>query len=170
MDLAKVEVVVKWDRPSTITEVRSFLGLAGYYNRFIKGFSSIAAPLTRLTKKSIKFEWDENCENSFCQLKWKLITTPVLVIPSGSGGYVVYSDASCLGLGCVLMQHGKVIAYGSRQLKIHKRNYPTYDLELTAVIYALKLWRYYLYMETFDIYTNHKSLQYLFIHKELNMQ
>lgn len=169
-DPAKVEVIVNWERPASVTEVRSFLGLAGYYRRFVKGFSSIAAPLTNLTKKNVKFNWDEACEKSFQELKSHLVTAPVLTLPSEGGGFVIYSDASRKGLGCVLMQHGKVIAYASRQLKNHEQNYPTHDLELAAMVFALKIWRHYLYGETCEIFTDHKSLKYLFTQKELNLR
>ncbi|RVW83863.1 Retrovirus-related Pol polyprotein from transposon 412 [Vitis vinifera] len=104
-------------RPNTVTEIRSFLGLPSYYRRFIEGFSKIALPLTKLTQKGVKFEWSNDCERSFQELKNKLVTTPILTIPLGSGGFVVYSDASLQGLVCILMQHGKVVAYASRQLK-----------------------------------------------------
>ena len=114
------------------------MGMVGYYCRFVEGLSSLAAPLTRLTKKNAKFKWNEDCERSFLELKKRLSTAPVLPLLSGSGGYTVYTDASYLGLGCVLMQHGKVIAYGSRQLKNHEKNYPTNDLELSAIIHILK--------------------------------
>ncbi|KAL6318509.1 hypothetical protein AAG906_000587 [Vitis piasezkii] len=132
VDPRKVDVVSNWRRPTTVTEIRSFLGLAGYYRRFIEGFSKIALPLTSLTQKGVKFEWSDDCERSFQELKNRLVIAPILTIPSGSGGFVVYSDASRQGLGCVLMQHGKVVAYASRQLKSYERNYPTHDLELAA--------------------------------------
>ena len=99
-----------------------------------------------------------------------MTTAPVLALPDDQGGFVVYSDASLIGLGCVLMQRDRVIAYGSRQLKAHEGNYPVHDLELAAVIYALKLWRHHLYGEDFEIYTDHKSLQYVFSQKELNLR
>ncbi|KAL8134756.1 hypothetical protein AgCh_009680 [Apium graveolens] len=117
VDPTKIEVVSNWERPTTPTEVRSFIGLAGYYRRFVQDFGKIAAPLTRLTRKTEKFEWTEKCENSFQELKKRLVTAPVLALPDGKGDFVIYSDASHKGLGCVLMQHGKVIAYASRQLK-----------------------------------------------------
>ena len=170
VDPAKVEAITNWSRPSTVTEVRSFLGLAGYYRRFVEGFSTIAMPLTQLTRKSNKFIWTDECEISFQELKKRLVTSPVLTLPYGMGGYVIYSDASKKGLGCVLMQHGKVIAYASRQLKPHEVNYPTHDLELAAVIFALKIWRHYLYGDKCDIFTDHKSLKYIFTQKELNMR
>ncbi|RVW22924.1 Retrovirus-related Pol polyprotein from transposon 17.6 [Vitis vinifera] len=139
VDPGKVDAVANWRRPSTVTEIRSFLGLAGYYRRFIEGFSKIALPLTKLTQKGVKFEWSDDCECSFQELKNRLVSAPILTIPSGSGGFVVYSDASHQGLGCVLMQHGRVVAYASRQLKPYERNYPTHDLELAAVVFALKI-------------------------------
>ncbi|KAL8154567.1 hypothetical protein AgCh_000077 [Apium graveolens] len=117
VDPSKIEAVSNWERPTTPTEVRSFIGLAGYYRRFVQDFAKIAAPLTRLTRKTEKFEWKEKCENSFQELKKRLITAPVLALPDRKGDFVIYSDASHKGLGCVLMQHDKVIAYASRQLK-----------------------------------------------------
>ncbi|KAL0537627.1 hypothetical protein IC582_026610 [Cucumis melo] len=159
---AKIEAVTSWTRPFTVSEVRSFLGLAGYYRRFVENFSRIATPLTQLTKKGAPFVWSKACENSFQNLKQKLVTAPVLTVPDGSGSFVIYSDASKKGLGCVLMQQGKVVAYASRQLKSHEQNYPTHDLELAAVVFALKIWRHYLYGEKIQIITDHKSLKYFF--------
>ena len=140
VDPAKIEAIEKWEPPRTPLEVRSFLGLAGYYRRFIQDFSRIAAPLTTLTRKNVKFEWKPEQDNAFNVLKEKLSSAPVLSLPEGNDGFVVYSDASKLGLGCVLMQNGKVIAYASRQLKVHERKYPTHDMELAAVVFALKIW------------------------------
>ena len=170
VDPAKVEAVLEWKQPKNITDIRSFLGLAGYYRKFIQDFSRIASPMTRLLKKGVKFDWDAKCEESFQILKEKLTTSPVLTLPSEHGGFEVYADASGTGLGCVLMQHGKVIAYASRQLKNHEKNYPTHDLELAAVVFALKIWRHYLYGEQFEVFSDHKSLKYLFSQKELNMR
>ena len=145
VDPQKVEAVMNWERPTNVTEIRSFLGLAGYYRRFVQDFSRIAAPLTKLTRKGVKFVWCDDCEMSFQELKNRLISAPILTLPDDSGEFVIYSDASRQGLGCVLMQHGKVIAYASRQLKSHEMNYPTHDLELAAVVFALKIWRHDLY-------------------------
>ncbi|KAL6225621.1 hypothetical protein ACLB2K_004470 [Fragaria x ananassa] len=145
MDPAKIEAVLEWKAPTTPTEVRSFLGLARYYRRFIEGFSKIALPMTRLTRKNVKYIWDDNCERAFQKLKERLTTAPILTIPESGVPFVIYSDASHQGLGCILMQNGKVVAYASRQLKMHEKNYPTYDLELVAVVFALKVWRHYLY-------------------------
>ncbi|XP_035844033.1 uncharacterized protein LOC118490479 [Helianthus annuus] len=170
VDPTKVEAITKWPRPTSVTEIRSFLGLAGYYRRFVERFSVIALPLTKLLRKGVKYSWNEEQEKSFEELKKRLVSSPILALPSGSGGYQVYSDASKKGLGCVLMQHGKVIAYASRQLKPYEVNYPTHDLELAAVVFALKIWRHYLYGESCDIFTDHKSLKYIFTQKELNMR
>ena len=170
VDSSKIQAIRDWNRPTTVTEIRSFLGLAGYYRRFIKDFSKIAMPLTRLTRKENAFEWTDKCENSFQVLKDCLTSAPVLTLPKEGGGYEVYTDASGVGLGCVLMQQGKVIAYASRQLKPHEERYPVHDLELAAVIFALKIWRHYLYGEQFIVYSDHKSLKYLFSQKELNMR
>ncbi|KAL0554942.1 hypothetical protein IC582_008872 [Cucumis melo] len=170
VDPAKIEAVTGWTRPSTVSEVRSFLGLAGYYRRFVENFSRIATPLTQLTRKGAPFVWSKACEDSFQNLKQKLVTAPVLTVPDGSGSFVIHSDASKKGLGCVLMQQGKVVAYASRQLKSHEQNYPTHDLELAAVVFALKIWRHYLYGEKIQIFTDHKSLKYFFTQKELNMR
>ncbi|GJS36691.1 putative nucleotidyltransferase, ribonuclease H [Tanacetum coccineum] len=141
---SKIEAVKSWEAPRTSYEVRSFLGLAWYYRRFIKNFVKIAKPLTILTQKSKTFDWGEEQENAFQTLKVKLCNAPVLALLDGPEDFVVYCDASGLGLGCVLMQRGKVIAYASRQLKIHEKNYTTHDLELGAVVFALKIWRHYL--------------------------
>ncbi|KAL0536186.1 hypothetical protein IC582_025125 [Cucumis melo] len=170
VDPAKIEAVTSWTRPSTVSEVCSFLGLAGYYRRFVENFSCIATPLTQLTRKGSHFVWSKACKDSFQNLKQKLVTALVLTVPDGSGSFVIYSDASKKGLGCVLMQQGKVVAYASRQLKSHEQNYPTHDLELAVVVFALKILRHYLYGERIQIFTDHKSLKYFFTQKELNMR
>ncbi|GJZ05698.1 putative reverse transcriptase domain-containing protein [Tanacetum coccineum] len=133
VDPSKVESVKNWKTPESPTEIRSFLGLAGYYRRFIKNFSKIAKPLTQLTQKNKAYVWGEEQEEAFHVLKEKLCNAPVLALPDGPNDFVVYCDASNQGFGCVLMQRGKVIAYASRQLKIHEKNYTTHDLELGAV-------------------------------------
>ena len=161
MDPKKIEAVVSWEQPKNVFEIRSFLGLDGYYRRFVEHFSLLVAPLTRLTKKRVKYEWSEDCEQSFQKLKSRLTMAPVLALPTPGVEYVVFSDASRQGLRCVLMQDGRVIAYASHQLKKHETNYPTHDLELAAVVFALKIWRHYLYGETCRIFTDHKSLKYL---------
>ncbi|GKE86484.1 putative reverse transcriptase domain-containing protein, partial [Tanacetum coccineum] len=139
VDPAKIKAVMNWKALKNVGEIRSFLGLAGYYRRFIQDFSKIASSLTKLTKKNAPFEWGEEQEEAFVILRRKLCETPILVLPDGTEDMVVYCDASYVGLGCVLMQRGKVIAYASRQLKKHEKNYPTHDLEFAAVVFALKI-------------------------------
>ena len=152
----KVEAVMSWERPKSVFEIRSFLGLAGYYRRFIEDFSRIAALITRLTRKEVKFEWDDRCEEAFQELKRRLTSAPILIVSERGQGYTVYYDASRAGLGCVLMQSGRVVAYSSRQLKNHEQNYPTHDMELESVVFALKIWRHYLYGEEFEVYSTIK--------------
>ncbi|CAA0840179.1 Uncharacterized mitochondrial protein AtMg00860, partial [Striga hermonthica] len=160
----------KWETPKNASDICNFLGLAGYYRRFIEGFSKVAQPLTNLTKKKIKFVWSPQCKLSFLELKKRLTSAPMLTIPDPTLEFTIYSDASKMGLGCVLMQQGKVVAYASRQLKPHEVNYPTHDLELAVVVHALKIWRHYLYGGKCEIFTDHKSLKYIFPQKELNMR
>ena len=169
MDSQKIEVVKQWPRTTSATDIRSFLGQTGYYRRFVEGFSSIASPLTRLTQKMVKFQWSDDCEKSFAELKTRLTSTPLLTLPKGSDGYVIYCDASRVGLDYVVMQRDKVIAYASRQLKVHDKNYPIHYLEFAAVVFALKIWRHYLYGVHVDVLTYHKILQYVFTQKELNL-
>ncbi|XXG82456.1 hypothetical protein AAC387_Pa10g0402 [Persea americana] len=168
VDPKKIEAILNWKQPSTVTEIRSFLGLAGYYGRFVNGFSTLATPMTKLTRKNEPFVWTDECEASFQELKNRLTSAPILTLPTTGGGFTIYSDASNKGLGCVLMQNGKVITYASRQLKNHEQNYPTHDLELAAVVFALKIWRHYLYGEKFEVMTDHQSLKYIFTQRDLN--
>ena len=140
VDLTKIKAIVNWKPPRNVTEVRSFLGLAGYCRRFMRGFSIIASPLTKLLRKGITFEWTDKCQNSFEQLKGMLVEAPVLTQPTSGKEYNLYSDASSIGLGCILMQDGKVVAYASKQLKPHEQNYSTHDVELAVVMFALKFW------------------------------
>ncbi|GJX54069.1 putative nucleotidyltransferase, ribonuclease H [Tanacetum coccineum] len=170
VDPAKIEAVKNWTSPTTPTEVRQFLGLAGYYRRFIEGFSKIAKPSTKLTQKNKSYIWGKEKELGFQLLKQKLSKAPILALPEGNDNFVVYCDASLQGLGAVLMQKEKVIAYASRQLKPHEENYTTHDLELGAVIFALKIWRHYLYGTKCTVFTDHKSLQHILRQKELNMR
>ncbi|KAH0642123.1 hypothetical protein KY290_035222 [Solanum tuberosum] len=142
----KTDAVKGWPKPLNPTDIKSFLGLAGYYRRFVEGFFSIASPLTTLTQKKAKFVWSKACDKSFQELKDRLTSALVLTLPEGTNSFVVYCDAFRVGLGCVLMQHGNVIAYASKQLK-----------------------RNYLYGVHVDVFTDHKSLQYVFIQKDLNL-
>ncbi|GJR15880.1 putative nucleotidyltransferase, ribonuclease H [Tanacetum coccineum] len=170
VDPAKIEAIKNWAAPTTPTEVRQFLGLAGYYRRFIKEFSLISKPLTKLTQQNKPYVWGDDEEEAFQTLKLKLCSAPILSLPEGSEDFVVYCDASLKGFGAVLMQREKVIAYASRQLRKNEENYTTHDLELGAVVFALRLWRHYLYGTKCTVYTDHKSLQYILDQKELNMR
>ena len=170
VDPSKIQAVTEWLAPTSVREIRSFLGLAGYYRRFIENFSKIAKPMTELLKKDTKFKWTEDCEASFQELKKRLTIAPVLTLPDIHKEFQVYCDASRLGLGCVLMQDVRVVSYASRQLKPHELNYATHDLELAAVVHALKTWRHYLIGNRCDVYTDHKSLKYILTQKELNLR
>jgi hypothetical protein len=153
-----------------VGEIRSFLGLAGYYKRFIEGFSKFAKSMTTLLEKNVKFMWSKKCQAKFKKLKNRLTTAPVLILPDLSKSFSIYCDASRLGFGCVLKQEGRVVAYASRQLRKHELNYPTHDLELATVVHALKIWRHYLIGQKSDIYTDHKSLKYIFTQSDLNLR
>ncbi|WVZ70841.1 hypothetical protein U9M48_019477 [Paspalum notatum var. saurae] len=170
VDPSKISSVMDWKVPEVVKEVRGFLGLAGYYRRFIESFSKIAKPMTSLLEKGVPFIWSKERQAAFDELKKRLTTAPVLTLPDLTKSFTVYCDASKEGLGCVLMQEGKVIAYASRQLRKHEVNYPTHDLELAAVVHALKIWRHYLFGNRCEIYTDHKSLKYIFTQNELNMR
>ncbi|KAG8483030.1 hypothetical protein CXB51_021959 [Gossypium anomalum] len=145
VDPSKISAILDWKPPRNVTKVRSFLGLAGYYRRFVKGFSMIATPMTKLLQKDVKFEWSEKCQKSFDQLKTYLTEAPVLVQPESGKEFVIYSDAPLLGLGCVLMQEA-------------------------AIVFALKIWRHYLFGERCHVYSDHKSLKYLMTQKDLNLR
>ncbi|GJT06676.1 putative reverse transcriptase domain-containing protein, partial [Tanacetum coccineum] len=170
VDPGKIEAIKSWAALTTPMEVRQFLGLDGYYRRFIEGFSLISKPLTKLTPKNKKYEWGKEEEEAFQTLKQKLCSAPILAFPEGTEDFVVYCDASLKGYGVVLMQKEKVIAYASRQLKVHEENYTTHDLELGAIVFAFRLWRHYLYGTKCVVFTDHKSLQYILNQKELNLR
>jgi hypothetical protein len=170
VDPSEVQEVMDWKTPKSVHQIRSFLGLAGYYHRFITDFSRIAKPMTELLKKCVKFVWSEECDKAFHTLREHLTSAPVLTQPDMSKPFEVFCDASGTGLGCVLMQENRVIAYASRALRSHEKNYPTHDLELAAVVHALKLWRHYLMGNHCNIYTDHKSLKYIFTQSDLNMR
>jgi hypothetical protein len=161
VDPSKVQEVMDWKPPKSVYQIRSFLGLAGYYRRFIPDFSRIAKPMTELLKKGVKFVWSEECDKAFHTLREHLTSTPVLTQPNMSKPFEVFCDASGTGLGCVLMQENRVIAYTSWALRPHEKNYPTHDLELAAVVHALKIWRHYLMGNHCNIFTDHKSLKYI---------
>jgi hypothetical protein len=133
-----------WKPPKSVHQIRSFLGLAGYYRRFIPDFSRIAKPMTELLKKGVKFVWSEECDKAFHTLREHLTSAPVLTQLDMSKPFEVFCDASGTGLGCVLIQENRVIAYASRALRPHEKKYPTHDLELATVVHALKIWRHYM--------------------------
>jgi hypothetical protein len=170
VDSSKIQDVLSWEVPKNVMEVRSFLGLLGYYRRFIKGFSKFSKPMTELLRRDKKFEWSAKCESSFQELKRRITTTPILVMTDMEKQFTIYCDASGQGLGCVLMQDGHVVAYASRQLRKHEEHYPTHNLELAAVVHALKLWRHYLIGKICEVYSDHKSLKYIFTHPDLNLR
>jgi hypothetical protein len=168
VDPAKVEAIMEWPAPMNVTEVHSFMGLAGYYRRFVEGFSKIANPITKLQKKNKKFVWTEKCAEAFRRLKELLTTAPILKVPDMDANFLVCTDASKEGLGGVLMQDERVIAYISRKMRRHEENYATHDLELLAIVYALKVWRHYLIGRKFELKTDHCGLQHIFTQSDLN--
>jgi hypothetical protein len=170
VDPSKVQEVLDWKPSISVHQIHSFLGPAGYYLRFIPDFSRIAKPMIELLKKGVKFSWNRKFEDAFHTLRAHLTTAPVLAQPDVSNPFDIYCDASGIGLGCVLMQDNRVIAYASQALRTHEQNYPTHDLELAAVIHALKIWRHHLMGTKCHIYTDHKSLKYIFTQADLNMR
>jgi hypothetical protein len=168
VDPEKIEAIRGWPTPRNVSEVRSFMGLVGYYRRFIVGFSKISHPITSLQKKGIKFEWTSECEENFNLLKELLTSAPVLKIVDPNESFVVCTDACKEGLGGVLTQNGHVIGYESRNLKEHERNYATHDLELASIVHTLKMWRHYLMGKRFELRTDHSGLKYLFEQPTLN--
>jgi hypothetical protein len=170
VDPSKVREVLEWKPPTTVSEVRSFLVLDDYYRWFISNFSKITKPIIELLKKGNKYVWSKACDEAFQHLKKLLTTSPVLAQPNTTKPFDVYCDTSGTGLGGVLMQEGRVISYSSRQLRHHEEHYPTHDLELAAVVMALRTWRHYLLGNVVHIYTDHKSLKYIFTQPDLNMR
>jgi hypothetical protein len=162
VDPSKVQDVLSCKAPTSVGVIWSFLGLAGYYQRFIEGFSKINKPMTELLEKDKQFEWTPSCEASFQELKKRLTTASVLVMPDMEKPFSIYCDVSGQGLGCVLMQDGRMVAYASRQLRKHEVNCLTHDLELAIVVHALMIWRHYLMGKRCELYTDHKSLKYIF--------
>jgi len=168
VDETKIEAIKSWPVPQTVTQVRSFLGLAGFYRRFVKDFSTIAAPLHELTKKGVVFRWGKAHEESFCTLKDKLTHAPLLQLPNFGKTFELECDASGVGIGGVLMQEGKPIAYFSEKLHGPVLNYSTYDKELYALVRSLETWRPYLWPKEFVIHSDHESLKYLRSQNNLN--
>ena len=165
VDPRKIETIKKWPAPTNVSEVRSFLGLASYYRKFVKKFSAIATPLTALLHKDLKFEWSKEAQKAFDILKEKLTTTPVLLLPDPTKPFVVTTDASDFAIGAVLTQNqGKgeqPVAYESRKLSPAEQNYATHEKELLAIIHAIRTWRMYLEGQHFTVVTDHASLEYI---------
>jgi hypothetical protein len=166
----KVKDVLSWKTPQNILDIRSFLELVRYYKRFIEGFSKISKPMTELLAKGNTFEWTPRRETSFQEWKKRLTTAPVFTMPNMEKPFSIYYDAFGQGLGCVLMQDGHVVAYASRQLRKHEEKYPTHDMELAAVVHALNIWRHYIIGKRCEVYSDHKSLKYIFTQLDLNLR
>jgi hypothetical protein len=161
---------LSWNTPQNVSDIISFLGLAGYCRRFIEGFSKISKRTTKLLMKGKTFEWTPRRETSFQELKKRLTMTPILTMPNMEKSFLIYCDASGQGLGCVLMQEGHVVAYASRHLRKHEEKYPTHDLELAIVVHALKIWRHYIIGKRCEVYSDPKSLKYIFTQPDLNLR
>lgn len=161
VDLVQIEAIQSWARDTSFTEIRSFLGLDGYYRHFIEGFSTIVAPLTQLTRQDVPLLWSEEFDLRFQKCKELLTTALILTLPVKGESFSIYCDASSVGLSCVLIQHSQLIVYVSRQLRAHECHYPTHDLELAPVVFMLKMWRHYLYGVHCEIYMDHHNLQYI---------
>jgi hypothetical protein len=168
IDPEKIESIREWSTPKNVIEFRSFMGLNGYYRRFIVGFSRIAHPTTSLQRKEKKVQWTEECEKSFEKLKQLLTGAPILRIADPNEDFLVCTDACKEGLGGVLNQNGFVICYESRKLKEDENNYATHDLDLAAIVHALNKWRDYLMGKKFEPGIDHNSLKYLFDQPTLN--
>src|SRR4051812_5833384 len=170
VDPDRVRTIQEWAPPRNVKQLRSFLGLASYCRKFVENFSKIAKPMTELLCKGKRYTWLPACQAAFEELKRRLTTAPILTPPDESQPFQVFCDASLNGLGGVLMQGRNIVAYTSRQLKQAERNYPTHDLELAAVIHALVTWRHLLLWRKVDVFTDHKSLKYLFTQPNLNLR
>jgi hypothetical protein len=170
VDLEKIEAIRGWSMPNNVIEVRSFMGLAGYYRIFIEGFSKIAHPITSFQKKGVKFQWTLDFEKSFQQLKNLLTSAPILRIVDPNEDFIVCIDAYKESLSGVLSQNGYVVCYESRKLKEHERHYATHDLELAAIVHALNMWMKYLMGNIFELRTDDSGLKYLFGQPTLNVR
>ncbi|XP_035542982.1 uncharacterized protein LOC118343747, partial [Juglans regia] len=168
VDEEKVKAIQEWSTPTTVSEVRSFHGLASFYRRFVCDFSSLAAPLTEVIKKNVPFKWGKEQEKAFSLIKEKLTNAPLLVLPNFAKTFEIECDASGIGIGAVLMQEGRPIAYFSEKLSGAAQNYPTYDKEMYALVRALENWQHYLWPKEFVIHTDHESLKHLKGQQRLN--
>ncbi|KAI3412628.1 Hydrolase_4 domain-containing protein [Psidium guajava] len=168
MDPAKIESIVGWEPPTKVTELRSFLGLTNYYRRFVKGYSSITAPLTDMLKKDKTWEWTERCQGAFERLKKAMTEEPVLALPDCSKPYEVETDASDFAIGCVIMQDGHPVAYESRKLNETERRYTVQEKEMTAIVHCLRTWRHYLLGSKFVVRTDNVATSYFQTQKKLS--
>jgi hypothetical protein len=168
VDPKNIEAIRGWPTPNNVSEFIYFMGLSGYYRRFILGFSKITHPITYLQKKGIIFEWTSKCEQNFNLLKQLLTSAPILNIFDPNGSFVVCTDSCKEGLGGFLTQNGHVIGYESRKLQEYERRYDTHDLELASIIHALKMWGNYLLGKRFELRTDHSGLKYHFEQPTLN--
>ncbi|XP_074555934.1 uncharacterized protein LOC141811777 [Curcuma longa] len=168
VDEEKVKAIREWPTPKTINEVRSFHGLASFYRRFVKNFSTLAAPLTEVVKKNVGFHWDSEQNSAFNLLKEKLTSAPILALPNFAKTFEIECDASGIGIGAVLIQEGQPLAYFSEKLSGATLNYPTYDKEMYALVRALETWQHYLWPKEFVIHTDHESLKHLKSQSKLN--
>lgn len=146
-------------------KLKVFFGLTGYYRKFIEGFSKLELSLTQLTQKGQAYVWEVHCEESFQELNKKLTSAPVFIFLNPSESFVVYYDVLNIGLGGVLMQNGQVVAYTSRQLRVQERNYPMHDLKLETIVFMLEIWRHCLFGLKFKVFSDHRSLKYLYDQK-----
>ena len=161
MDEEKVKAIKEWPTPKSITEVRSFHGLASFYWRFVKDFSTLAAPLTEVIKKNVGFHWGTDQENAFATIKERLCSAPVLALPNFNKNFEIECDASRIRIGDVLMQDKRPIAFFSEKLSEASLKHPTYDKEIYALVRALETWQHYLWPREFMIHTDHESLKHL---------
>src|SRR5438034_11765022 len=161
VDEAKIVAITSWPTPTTVTQVRSFLGLAGFYRRFVRDFSTIAAPLHELTKKGVPFQWGQMQQQAFDALKSTLTQAPLLQLPDFEKTFELECDASGIGIGGVLIQGGKPVAFFSEKLHGASLNYSTYNKELYALVRVLQTWQHYLWSKDFVIHSDHESLKYL---------
>jgi len=168
VDGEKIKAIRDWPSPTTVGEVSSFHGLVGFYRRFVQNFSSIATPLIEVIKKNVGFQWEQAQEEAFQILKGKLTQAPFLVLPDFSKTFEIECDASGVGIGAVLMQDRKPVAYFREELGGAMLNYPTYDQEFHALVRALQTWQHYLWPKEFIIHTDHQSLKHLKGQQKLN--
>ena len=168
VDLAKINAILEWPTPSNVHEMCSFMGMEGYNQSFLEGLSKISIPITSFLRKGVQFNWTNECEQAFSKLKQCLTTTLILNFPDMDRPFIVCTDASKDGLGAILSQDGRVIAYASRKVRTHEENHATHDLELAEIVHALRLWRHYLVGNKFELKTNHRGLQHIYTQSDLN--